>query len=140
MKWYYMLLKFLKDKYVESSLKKIHQNYTIVPLGTYCLPRCITTYAKIKPSKKEGEKSFPFDLAFYNNFEMILNLIETKFENFYTNLRYDSKQKLWINDSLNAIFNHDGTLSMEDFINRYNQRINNFFNYIAPPNSIHKFL
>ena len=109
---------------------KIKLKYKIVPIGTYCLPRSITTLCKLKPSRKQGEKSCPFDLAFFRNFNAIDKLISTRFEHFTDGLTYNEHQKYWENPSLDATFNHDGHLNREDFIKRYEQRIENFYSYI----------
>lgn len=106
------------------------KNYKIIPIGTYCFPRCITTFNKLKPRRQNGEKTCPFDLAFFNDFDKILELIDTHFENFYRGLFFNTKCNYWHNGEFSAWFNHDGELDKKEFIRRYDTRINNFYEYL----------
>ena len=135
------LSKIFKDLYIFLKLffLKRRKNFKILPMGTYCLPRVITTIAKLKPTKKQGEKSLPFDLSFFNDFSKIIKLIDTKFEAFYNNLEYDEHKKCWENKDFSAIFVHDGNLSKEEFIDRYNRRISNLYEYFSDK-SFHIYL
>ena len=106
-----------------------HKPYKIIPFGTYCLPRVITTLNGFKPKKREGEESFPFDLCF-SNFDTNLELLSSNFSNFYTNLEYnlhDSFKNCWTNPKLNLIFNHDNMPTIQEFIQRYDNRIKNLY-------------
>lgn len=118
-------------------IKKV-KNYKIIPLGKNCVPRFISTYNGLKPSKNQGELSCPFDMAFFNSLDAIGKLISTKFENFFDDVIYDKQKNYYINESICAIFNHDGKLSKEEFENRYKKRISNFYEYIADV-SLHKY-
>lgn len=107
--------------------RRLQKPYCIISIGTYCLPRTITTLSKLKPRRKEGEKSMPFDLAFFNDVSAIIRLIETQFTEFYQGLEFDPEKQLWENKKLSAIFNHDGHLNDEAFKKRYDARIANFY-------------
>ncbi|MBQ7674525.1 MAG: hypothetical protein IJT36_08500 [Alphaproteobacteria bacterium] len=107
--------------------------YKIIPLGTYCLPRVITTQLFFKPTKSLGEETFPFDLAFFNDLDVVAKLIENRFENFFYGLEFKKNQDgtgIYINKKLKAVFNHDGNLTKDEFVNRYNRRIDYFYKYI----------
>lgn len=100
------------------------------------MPRVITTFSKIKKGKKEGEKTFPFDLAFFNNLGMIIYLIKTKFQDFFENMVYTVQP--YENKKIHAIFNHDSELSIDEFTCRYHRRIKDFYECLANT-STHKF-
>lgn len=126
----YKIRRLIYDLYFYFKQIKLNKNkYVIIPLGTYCFSRAITTFNKLKKRHKNGEKTYPFDLAVFD-FSSILNLIENNFSDFYDGLTYDSKNKDWINKKINARFPHDENLSREEFEKRYNKRINNFYNDI----------
>lgn len=116
----------------------IKKNYKIISLGTYCFSRVITTANKLKPRRKEGEKTCPFDLASFSDFNSIINLVDTNFLNFYNDLDKD-EQKRWCNKNIGVIFPHDNELSKEQFIERYNKRIENLYGYFKDENT-HKFI
>ena len=116
------------------NFRKYYKSYKIIPFGCYCLPRVIAKHNKLKPSKKEGEESFPFDLCF-SNFDSNVKLFGTKFDNFYNGFRYDIQdgtngRKCWYNESINMICNHDTMSSFEQFKVRYDNRINNLYTVI----------
>lgn len=130
------VLKLLSDCIFKLKVKSLQKSYVIVPLGEYCMPRVITTISGLKKRKIKGEKSFPFDLAFFRNFDKVLELLSTKFVNFYDCLDFN---KEWFNPSIDAIFNHDGNLTKEEFIKRYDNRIKNLYDCFADKN-MHKFI
>lgn len=105
--------------------KKISLKYKIIPFGCYCLPRVITTINRLKPTRKHGEESFPFDLCF-SDFNSNLHFLSSEFQDFFDNLTFDNKRKYWINEKYNLVFNHDH-LSLDEFKERYNKRIKNFY-------------
>ena len=108
--------------------------YAIIPFGCYCMPRVITTLCNLKPKKENGEKTCPFDLAFFDDINSNTELLKTKFENFFENLEYDKKRKLWVNKNYQATFLHDGDLNFEEFKEKYSKRIENLYNYINNKN------
>lgn len=87
-------------------------NYHIVSLGNSCLTRALAVATGIKPRRFYGEKSCPFDLCI-SNLEWIIELIENDFSNFFNNINLN-------------VFLHDEKLTIEQFKNRYNKRIQNF--------------
>lgn len=132
--------KNLINIYISIRLINLKHKYRIIPIGQYCLPRVITTFSNIKPTKSSGELSCPFDLAFFNSFDDIIRLLDTRFSYFYEDLSYNDEKQQWENKSINAIFNHDGMLSKEDFISRYAQRINNIYTYMSETSRFKYFL
>lgn len=132
------ILKLFSNFYFFIRRLNIKKNYKIISLGTYCFSRVITTANKLKPRRKEGEKTCPFDLASFSDFNSIINLIDTNFLNFYNDLDKD-EQKRWCNKNINVIFPHDNELSQEQFIERYNKRIENLYGYFKDENT-HKFI
>ena len=124
------------DKYWESYQEKNDfqyfsdncKNYKIVPFGNYCLPRVITTINRLKPTKKYGEESFPFDLCF-SDFECNIKLLSNHFRRFYNNLEFDKTRQCYINKRLNMLFNHD-SMPLDEFKIRYNNRIKNLYNLL----------
>ncbi|MBO6087349.1 hypothetical protein J6P92_03265 [bacterium] len=99
-----------------------NQNFHIISLGNNCLPRVLTTAIKLKPRKIYGEKTCPFDLCVNNDINRITELINNDFSDFFVNLKYDNGN--WHNE--NFVFIHDKNLTLEQFKNRYKNRINNF--------------
>ncbi len=132
------ILKLFSNFYFFVRRLNIKKNYKIISLGTYCFSRVITTANKLKPRRKEGEKTCPFDLASFSDFNSIINLVDTNFLNFYNDLDID-EQKRWCNKNIGVIFPHDNELSKEQFIERYNKRIENLYGYFKDENT-HKFI
>ena len=89
-----------------------HANYHIVSLGANCLPRGLTTAAKLKPRRFYGEKTCVFDL-YISNLKRNIDLLENNFKDFFSDI-----------DKTN--FPHDDELSHDEFIKRYENRIKNF--------------
>ncbi len=130
------------DKLVSNKIEKLSKNYKIISLGTFCLPRVITTFNGLKPRRSQGEKSCPFDLAFFNDIDKISELIDTKFKRFYDDIVYESPKdwnlKTWVNYSYEAYLNHDNALTKKEVVERYNNRISNFYEYLKDKTK-HKF-
>lgn len=118
----------------------IKKNYHIIPMGTYCFARTATTFNKLKPRRKQGEKSCPFDLALYYNYDTILNLLDTEFKDFYKDMYFDKKRKWWCNDDLSVEMGHDSMLlELPEFKARYDKRIQNLYDYFADKKA-HKYI
>lgn len=132
------ILKLFSNFYFFVRRLNIKKNYKIISLGTYCFSRVITTANKLKPRRCKGEKTCPFDLAAFSDFNSVINLIDTNFLNFYNDLDKD-EQKCWCNKNIGVIFPHDNELSKEQFIERYNKRIENLYGYFKDENT-HKFI
>lgn len=103
--------------------------YNIISIGTYCLPRFITTLAEIKPKKCFGELTLPFDLVIHYNIREIIKLLETDFRDYFNDLEWDEKRINWTNNSVQVYYIHDRKLKKEEFIKTYQQRIENFRTY-----------
>lgn len=117
-------INYLRKKYIKD------KNYKIISLGQTCLPRVITTLNGLKPRRADGERSCPFDLAFSDNIDKSIELIDSHFEYFYNDLFFDEKLGCWHNPTISLRFFHDRTPNKEEFIARYDNRIKNFYNYI----------
>ena len=125
-----------------------YKGFKIVCLGTYCLPRVITTVCNFKATKAQGEKTCPYDLAFCWNFEAILNNLDNEFSDFFSGIEHNFVQnnevkdeisniftskfnaKYWKDDNAGFIFNHEDGFTFEEFKTRYLKRINNLYEYI----------
>lgn len=132
------ILKLFSNFYFFVRRLNIKKNYKIISLGTYCFSRVITTANKLKPRRCKGEKTCPFDLASFSDFNSVIDLVDTNFLNFYNDLDKD-EQKCWCNKNIGVIFPHDNELSKEQFIERYNKRIENLYGYFKDENT-HKFI
>lgn len=126
-----------------------NKKFKIVCLGEYCLPRVITTFSGLKKRKIEGEKSCPFDLAFCWDFNGILDILEDDFLHFFENIEYDYflnenikvelnkifttklTAKVWKHEKSGIIFNHENYTDKDFFIERYQKRINNLYEYLS---------
>lgn len=120
-------------------LKRINLNkdYKIISLGLYCFSRVITTTNKLKPRRRKGEKSCPFDLVF-SDFDKNVDLINNNFENFFEGLEKNSDGH-WFNPKIKMLYFHDDNLSKNEFIKRYKTRIKNLYEYFSDK-SKHKFI
>ena len=108
---------------------KICHAYKIIPMGNHCLPRVITTLNRLKPPKKYGELSFPFDLCF-SDFVSNVKLVDSDFKDFFDDMEFDTGKNAYVSKKHNCIFNHD-QMPFEDFKKRYLARIDNFFKAVA---------
>ena len=123
--------------------------YRIIPLGSYCLPRVISTLSMLKPRKAAGEKTLPFDLGFFMNFDRILDTLDNEFKTFYDDIEwgwisnplvtmdlkmlfdFNPNVKHWVSEKLGAVFNHEYMMTDKgEFKTRYDKRIENFYEYI----------
>lgn len=135
--YFWELIGLFLDFYFFLKRINLNKNYKIISLGTYCLPRMIATVNKLKPTRKKGEKSCPFDLAF-SDFDENVELISYNFENFFDGLEQNSDGR-WVNSKIKMIYNHDDSLTKDEFTERYNARIKNLYNYFSDK-SKHKFI
>lgn len=113
--------------------------YKIIPFGEYCLPRVITTINGLKPSRENGEESFPFDLCF-SKFEDNLKLFCNGFEHFYNGVQYNNDKNCWDNRQTKMLFNHDSMSLLDDFKQRYDNRIKNLYTVLENENKFIFFL
>ena len=124
-KYWLSLLEYFDFKYYD----KHCQNYKIIPMGDYCLPRVITTINRLKPTKKYGEKSFPFDLCF-SDFNSNTHFVNSHFNDFFDDVESDDKQNCYVNKKYNCVFNHD-QMPIDEFKEKYTNRINNLYSAIS---------
>jgi tetratricopeptide (TPR) repeat protein len=116
-------------------------NYKLISLGFDCLPRTIATRWGIKPSRLQGEKSCPFDLAFHS-YSNIYHLLKNDFQDYLDpqylqTIPYDlyPNKSIVFNTKYFCKFNHEYGESWQknNFLNfreRYRQRIENFYDYL----------
>lgn len=99
-----------------------------ISLGYNCFSRWVLTKFGLKPRKKQGELSFPFDLV-TTPINSLVQILENDFEDFCDDLYLEDTAefgKMWKNRKYNICFPHDGGLSREELIQRYFARIDNF--------------
>lgn len=104
------------------------KEYQIISLGANCFPRRILTVRGIKPSKQEGELSYPFDLA-VTPLKSVISILKNNFKDYFDNLKYDYAHYTWNNELYKIWYNHDRDCDDQNkskFIERYQKRINNF--------------
>ena len=118
----------------------IKKNYHIIPMGTYCFSRTATTFNKLKRRRNQGEKSCPFDLALYDNFDSILNLLDTEFKDFYKDICFNKERKSWMSKTLSVEMGPESMLiELPEFKARYDKRIKNLYDYFADKKA-HKYV
>ena len=110
--------------------KKKWDKYKIIPMGEYCLPRVITTINKLKPSKINGEKTLPFDIAFFKDIERNIYLIKTGFKDVFDEVTYNEEYNYWVNKNYFIEFNHEEKFSLDELKLLYKKRIENLYEYI----------
>lgn len=97
-----------------------------IPLGTNCFVRVKLSHYGIKPKKKFGEKTCPFDLC-VTPIDFIDQILANDFKTYFNHLEYSDDQKMWINPFYKMKYPHDRDIKSKDkFIRRYSDRINNF--------------
>lgn len=104
----------------------------IVSLGQNCIPRTILTRNGLKPSKWQGEPTYPFDLAVFSVHE-VTKSIKFDFAEFFNDLVYkkseDGKTSYWVKTPNCIEFIHGNNLNEMDknqLIKIYTKRIKNF--------------
>lgn len=123
-----MQIEILCLKFVFVSLAKKRNHY--ISLGSNCFVRQVLTKYGIKPPKKHGELSCPFDLCI-TPLETLVKLLENDFEGFFDSIVFNDdceELNMWINTNYSIKFVHDKNLSFEDLKKRYTKRIENFKN------------
>ena len=112
------------------------RDYKIVPLGCNCLVRTVLTRGGVKPSKKDGELSYPFDLVSHS-LPNIIKYLKDDFYGYTDDLFFVIKKRnfldfrnkgLWQKPDGTRFF-HDkdcGRNDLEKITTRINNRINNF--------------
>ncbi len=141
------MLKIIKN-FLNKKPTRHNLGYRIIPLGSYCLPRVISTLSMLKPRKASGEKTLPFDLGFFWNIDGIIDTLDNEFKTFYDDIElghlnhdktrdlevlfdFNPQAKHWVSEKLSAVFNHEYMMtSKEEFRSRYDKRIENFYEYL----------
>lgn len=110
---------------------KKKKNYYI-SLGTNCYARFRLSHAGIKPRKKEGELSGPFDLCLTKT-SSIAQILENNFDDYIENIKFATTQEegfdkyIYRNDKYNINYVHDTDLeTLAQMKKRYEKRIKNF--------------
>lgn len=122
----FRLFEYLRQKDYYSKL-----NYKIIPIGQNCLPRIISSRAKLKPYKIYGELTCPFDLNYHQILDNIISILDAKFENYFDGLGYDDSEKTYINYKSGIVYFHEAHLTIEQFKDLYKKRIDNFLYYMG---------
>lgn len=110
----------------------------IISLGTNCFSRAFLTKLKIKPRRKNGELSCPFDLC-TTPLNSLIEILESNFSTFFESLVYVESNDTWFNQKYNINFFHDHKLTLETFKSKYQKRIANFQN-ISQDNKPKKYV
>lgn len=123
---YRKIFKIFGIKISLKNIKKYKNKY--ISLGINCYPRMALTTFSVKPRKKDGELTFPFDLSTIK-IDSIVPILENDFNDYYDDLIYDENNanKKWSNKKYCINYLHDNHIrTKEEFIKRYNKRIENF--------------
>ena len=113
-----------------------YTDYKIISLGWDCFSRSLPTWYGIKPTKEQGELSYPFDLAMHT-LPNIIKVLQNRFADYLEDIEFDKETKLWHNKKYHFKYNHDQTLTTkEEFRERYSKRIENFYNTIRTSQNI----
>lgn len=107
-----------------------NHDYKIYSLGTNCYARIVSTVWGLKPRKKEGELSLPFDLSLHS-LPIIVKILNNGFADYFDDLSYNGK--CWINEKYNIRFVHDLENDKDKFIDRFRKRIANFYQALSDP-------
>lgn len=111
-------------------------SYHIVSLGCDCLSRTIPTLWGIKPRKKQGELSLPFDLSI-NSLEGIVKNLKEDFANYFNGLQFNGIH--WTIPQSKTSFVHEYDCNKDDIEKikeRFSRRINNLRNIFSSPKPI----
>lgn len=119
--------------------KKYKDKYKIISLGWDCMPRTLLTKGLLKPSKKMGEKSMPFDLI-PSPARVIAHFLENDFSDYFDGQwTFEEESQSWHNGTLPEVFYfHDrdctsDAAGLEKLQKRLALRIANFREAVALP-------
>lgn len=108
---------------------KFPNNY-LISLGENCFNRTVLSRHHLKPQRQQGELSFPFDLCVCN-LHSAYTLIKNDFSDYFNDLQWNDKDKIWMNTKYHIRYNHDRDCSecdKEKLVERYTKRIQNLRN------------
>lgn len=113
------------------SIRFINPAYknVFISIGTNCYPRKMLANTGLKPKRKDGELSYPFDLCFISS-KTVLHYLENNFSDFFDDVEYSETKGMWVNSRFGINYPHDNFLPNEKykFTDRYKKRIANFYN------------
>lgn len=104
------------------------RKYNIISIGQNCFPRVLVTAYELKTTKAHGEKTCVFDLCNFNSIPKINKLIETHFEDFFDDMQWSKELNAFESKNSDSFFVHD-KIPYKKFVNRYKNRIKNFYDY-----------
>lgn len=120
-RYLFFKLKCLLNKYKTAG-------YEIISLGPNCYPKTLLTRHKLKKLKQYGEKTMPFDLAWYQNAKFVTEFIQNDFLNFFQDMNYSETAESW-DASFKINFSHEKDFKVNDLeklTEMYIKRISNF--------------
>lgn len=106
------------------------RRYQIISVGSDCMSRTLPTFWGLKPRKKDGEKSFPFDLSANNITGMVQNL-QNDFADFFEGIEWSKTFNCYLNVRQGSYYLHEKDLtdtpeSLTLFRQRFERRIADF--------------
>lgn len=102
------------------------KNY-FISLGKNCFIRMIFTKYGLKPRKKDGELSCPFDLCLSTH-ETVATLLENNFENILESIVYNTQHQCWENKIYSILYLHYKDATLDEIKEKINRHVNNFRN------------
>lgn len=113
---------------IASYKKRFFNKYQLVSLGFNCLPRTVLTLWGVKPTKGDGELSYPFDLAVHS-LPGVIDLLKADFKNYFTDVVWNETRGFYTKKDDSIRFNHDTDLkSIDELKERFKHRVENFRN------------
>ena len=102
----------------------------VVSLGFNCLPRTVLTRWGVKPSRLEGELTYPFDLAVHPT-DVVGNLLCSDFDKYLESSALEVVNGVPVNRGVGVTFNHEtGIRFIENnfqlLLEKYRSRVDNF--------------
>lgn len=119
--------RFEKEFFVNAEMSS---KYKIYSLGTNCYARVMTTVWGLKPRKKQGEITLPFDISVHP-LTSILKILNNKFQDYFDDISFNGK--CWVNTKYNLKFIHDNINDKDAFEGMFRKRIENFYNVLKNP-------
>lgn len=108
-----LLFKFPQEKLYE----KYNHKYIIIPFGENCFPRTLTSINGIKPYRKEGELTCPFDQVcscLTDNVDLLVNNFDGFFDNLELYKNEVTKNYYYKNIKYNISFIHEENPSLKN--------------------------
>lgn len=118
-----ILRDFKKECFDNANLPR--DKFHIISLGTNCFVRMTLNLWELKPRKREGEMTMPFDLSIHP-LESVLCFLKNDFNDYFDDVVFDEQNQFWINPKYGIEFIHDKANDRQLFESRYKDRIKNF--------------